>query len=122
MSSHRETVIPKGHLEGMGHEAGCTVGAVKVSLPLLNIWEYVRCSIHHAPVDLPDGQHQVTFEGRTMQVKKLEWRLVGWEYLMTAWKVRRDVGKMLTIRLHNQTVGLDLFDSPVNLFMNTAQP
>jgi len=71
MSSHRETVILKGQLEGMGVLAECTVSAVKVSLPLLNIWEYVRCSIHKAPGSLPDGHYQVTFAGRTMDVKKL---------------------------------------------------
>jgi hypothetical protein len=47
------------------------VSAVKVSLPLLNVWEYVTCDIHLAPEDLPDGPYKVTFEGRTMQVKKL---------------------------------------------------
>ncbi len=70
-TSNRETVIAAGQLKGMGHEAACTVSAVKVSLPQLNISEYVKCDIHLAPQDLPDGPYQVTFEGRTMKVKKL---------------------------------------------------
>ncbi len=61
-----------GWLKGMGYEAECTVSAVKVSLPLLNIWEYVQCDIHLAPENLPDGPYKVSFEGRTMQVKKLD--------------------------------------------------
>ena len=61
-----------GRLKGMGREAECTVSAVKLSLPLLNIWEYVRCDIYLAPEDLPDGAYNVTFEGRTMKMKKLD--------------------------------------------------
>ena len=74
-ASRREAVMMAGRLRGMGREAECTVSAVKVSLPLLNVWEYVKCDIHLAPQDLPDGAYKVTFEGRTMQVNKLygEW-------------------------------------------------
>jgi hypothetical protein len=70
MNSNRETVMLAGRLSGMGNEAECTVSAVKVSLSRLNTWEYVKCDIHLAPESLPDGQYRVTFEGRTMQVKK----------------------------------------------------
>ena len=71
-TSHRETVMIAGRLKGMGYEAGCTVNAVKVTLPQLNIWEYVKCDIHLAPKNLPDGSYEVIFEGRTMQAKKLD--------------------------------------------------
>jgi hypothetical protein len=71
-ASNRETVIMAGRLKGMGHEAVCTVSAVKISLPHLNISEYVKCDIRLAPLELPDGPYQVTFEGRTMKVKKLD--------------------------------------------------
>jgi hypothetical protein len=60
----------QGQLKGMGHEAVCTVAAVKVSLPSSNVWEYAKCSIHNAPADLPDGQYEVTFNGRVERVKK----------------------------------------------------
>ena len=70
VTSNRETVMLAGRLSGMGREADCTVSAVKVSLPQLNTWEYVKCDIHLAPENLPDGQYRITFEGRTMQVKK----------------------------------------------------
>ena len=48
-TSHRETVMMTGRLKGMGREAECTVSAEKVSLPHLNICEYVNCDIHLAP-------------------------------------------------------------------------
>lgn len=54
----------------MGHEAECTVSAVKVSLFQLNTWEYVKWDIHFAPENLPDGQYRVTFEGRTVHIEK----------------------------------------------------
>jgi hypothetical protein len=68
--SNCETVKKAGRLSGMGHEAECTVSAVKVSLPQLNTWENGKCDIYLAPENLPDGQYRVTFEGRTMQVRK----------------------------------------------------
>ncbi len=71
-TSNREAVMMTGRLKGMGREAECTVSATKVSLPLLNIWEYVNCDIHLAPENLPDGRYALTFEGKTMDVKLLE--------------------------------------------------
>jgi hypothetical protein len=71
-TSHRETVMMAGRLKGMNREAECTVSAVKVSLPELDIWEYVQCDIHLAPDDLADGLYQVTFKGRTMKVQLLD--------------------------------------------------
>jgi hypothetical protein len=70
MTSNRETVMMAGQLSGMGFDAGCVVSATKVTLPQLNTSEYVKCDIHLAPENLPDGEYRVTFEGRTMQVKK----------------------------------------------------
>ena len=62
-----------GQLKGMGHEAECVVSVVKVSIPHhLNISEYVECDIRLAPENLPDGLYKVTFEGRTMEVKRLD--------------------------------------------------
>lgn len=72
MTSDRETVMMAGRLSGMGYEAECIVSATKVSLPQLGTWEYVKCDIHFAPEDLPNGQYRVTFEGRAMQVQRLD--------------------------------------------------
>jgi hypothetical protein len=71
--SKRETVILNGVLKGMGRRnVSCTVQALKVSLPQLNVFEYIRCDFYHVPQDLPDGQYDLSFEGRTMQVNKVE--------------------------------------------------
>ena len=71
MISSREVVLLSGTLKGATHEAPCTVKAIKVSLPSLDIWEYVSADIEQAPSELPDGAYSVSFEGRTMKVKKV---------------------------------------------------
>ena len=68
--SFREAVLLDGILKGMDVEVSCTVRAVKVSLPQLDIWEYVRADIAQAPTELPVGAYDVSFDGRTMRVKK----------------------------------------------------
>jgi hypothetical protein len=57
--SIREPVLLDGVLRGMNLEAQCMVRAVKVSLPKLEIWEYVRADIAQAPSDLPFGAYEV---------------------------------------------------------------
>ena len=44
--------------------------AVKVSLPKLDIWEYVAADIAEAPSELPAGAYEVMFEGRKAKVHK----------------------------------------------------
>ena len=44
-ASIRETVLVKGELRGMGHNSPCLVRAVKVSLPKLDVWEYVKTEV-----------------------------------------------------------------------------
>jgi hypothetical protein len=68
--SIREAVLLEGVLKGMNLEVPCTVRAVKVSLPNLEILDYVRADIAQAPSELPFGEYDVSFEGRTMKVKK----------------------------------------------------
>jgi hypothetical protein len=68
--SVREAVIVEGVLRGMNLEAQCLVRAVKVSLLKLDVWEYVKADIKHAPSDLPLGAYELTFEGRKMRVRK----------------------------------------------------
>jgi len=70
--SRRENVLLDGRLAGMGYKAPCAVLAVKVSLPELGVCEYVTCDIQKAPAGLPDGRYEVSFEGRSMDVKKLD--------------------------------------------------
>ena len=68
--SIREAVLVPGVLTGMHLEAQCIVRAVKVSLPKLDVWEYVRADIAQAPSELPMGAYSVCFEGRKMKVNK----------------------------------------------------
>ena len=72
LGSKRESVLLPGRLMGMGYEASCSLVAIKVSLPELDIWEYVRCEIYEAPSALPDGRYDVSFDGRAMDIKKLD--------------------------------------------------
>jgi hypothetical protein len=39
----------------MGVQLPCTVRAIKVSIPKLDIWEYVNAEISEAPSALPNG-------------------------------------------------------------------
>jgi len=71
MVSIREAVLVSGTLKGMSHQVSCMVRAVKVSLPNLDIWEYVSADIAQASSELPDGAYNVSFEGRKMKVKKI---------------------------------------------------
>ena len=68
--SVREAVLVPGVLKGMDLEAQCVVRAVKVSLPKLDVWEYVKADIAQAPSELPMGTYQVSFDGRKMKVSK----------------------------------------------------
>jgi len=68
--SVREAVLVQGVLRGMDLEAQCVVRAVKVSLPKLDVWEYVKADITHAPSELPLGAYEVSFDGRKMRVNK----------------------------------------------------
>jgi hypothetical protein len=68
--SIREAVILDGVLRGMDSEARCKIRAVKVSLPKLDIWEYVAADVVQAPNDLPPGAYEVSFDGRKVKVHK----------------------------------------------------
>ncbi|HMH13924.1 MAG TPA: hypothetical protein VK578_12525 [Edaphobacter sp.] len=71
MGSIREAVLVSGTLKGMNQQVPCMVRAVKVSLLKLDIWEYVAANIVQAPSELPDGGYDVSFEGRSMKVRKI---------------------------------------------------
>lgn len=70
MASHRNIVMLAGQLSGMGREAECTVSAVKVSLLGTGVFEYANLGIHDEPKDLPDGQYQIQFAGKTVPVQR----------------------------------------------------
>jgi len=77
--SQRESVVIQGRLRGMGYAVPCMLVAVKVTLPSLDMFEYVKCEVVNAPAHLPDGQYEVSFEGRAMEVQKLDGRWLAGE-------------------------------------------
>ena len=69
--STRDVVLLQGVLKQMRREIPCTVRAVKVCLWTLGISEFVSAEIADAPSELPDGDYQIGFEGRSMKVQKV---------------------------------------------------
>jgi len=43
---------------------------VKVSVPKLDIWEYVKAEVFEAPEELPHGSYEMNFEGGKVRVRK----------------------------------------------------
>lgn len=70
MVSIREQILLDGILRGMEQETVCRVKAIKITIPKLDVWEYVRAEIADAPSELPDGAYVVRFDGRSMKVEK----------------------------------------------------
>jgi hypothetical protein len=68
--SIREFVLVEGLLKGMGRSSPCVVRAVKVSVPQVDVWEYVEAEVFQAPEELPHGRYEMNFEGRRLNVKK----------------------------------------------------
>lgn len=77
--SYRETVLLSGNLAGQKYEGPCVVRAIKVSIPRLDICEYVGAEVAEASSELPDGPYQLTFAGRRMRAFNIagDWRVIG---------------------------------------------
>lgn len=77
--SIREAVLVYGVLRGVDIQSPCVVRAVKVSIPRLDVLEYVKAEIADAPADLPEGHYELLFEGRKMRVNRCsgDWRVSG---------------------------------------------
>jgi len=69
--SFRESVLVSGTVTSSESSAKCTVKAIKISVPKLDLWEYVSAEVFEAPAELPDGAYDVVFEGRKMKVNKV---------------------------------------------------
>ena len=79
MVLNREAVVIAGRLIGMGREESCTINAERLSLPGIIVSHFSKCNLHHAPVDLPDGEYLMVFEGGMMPFEKRggAWRALG---------------------------------------------
>jgi hypothetical protein len=71
-SSRRESVVVRGELTGMGHEAQCLMIAIRQ----LNEHEYVKCEMFHAPPHLPNGLYAVVLGEQQIGIEKSngEWQ------------------------------------------------
>jgi hypothetical protein len=69
--SIRESVLVPGTVGSSEGSATCTVKATKITIPRLDVWEYVSAEVFQAPAELPDGAYEVIFDGRKMKVEKV---------------------------------------------------
>jgi hypothetical protein len=69
MVSKRESVTFQGVLRGQGHEANCTVTAVKVSLPGANEFTHTHYDITAVSKQLPEGRYELTVHGESIPIK-----------------------------------------------------
>lgn len=77
--SFRETVLLPGTLARSGAVANCIVRATRVTIPSLQDSEYVDADVVLAPPKLTNGQYELHFEGRRVQVRNNagRWSTVG---------------------------------------------
>jgi hypothetical protein len=66
----RSVVLIRGVLRGMGFETRCEMVAFKVTHPDSSRPIYTHWSVIDAPADLPDGAYTVSFEDRTVAVRR----------------------------------------------------
>jgi hypothetical protein len=69
MGSTRESVSFPGILRGNGHEANCTVGAAKVSLPGTSVSQLAEYSIIAVEKTLPSGNYELSANGETIPLQ-----------------------------------------------------
>jgi hypothetical protein len=66
----RSVVLIYGVLRGMGYEADCEMVAIKNAHPDRRPPTYTRWSVIDAPSDLPDGDYTVSFDDRSVAVRR----------------------------------------------------
>lgn len=71
-ASIRESLQISGTICGPNVKKPCTLRVVRVSIPILDIWEYVSAEIEDAPTELPDGDYEVVFERRRFKARKTD--------------------------------------------------
>ena len=67
--SFRENVLLSGTLTRPDVLATCVVRAVNLTIPALEIIEYVEVDIGLAPLHLPDGEYELHFDRRAVRVR-----------------------------------------------------
>jgi len=69
MASTREHVTFPGVLRGQGHEATCTVSAIKVTLSGTGVAAYTQYSIERTSKTLPDGEYQLSVNDQSIPMR-----------------------------------------------------
>jgi hypothetical protein len=69
MSSIKEHVSFAGVIRGQGHEANCTVTALKVTMRETNIHAYARYEVKAVSGPLPEGDYELTVNGQSFPVR-----------------------------------------------------
>ena len=68
-ASNREQVLLSGILTRSDVLASCVVRATKVTIPSLDLWEYVKADVALGPPQMPNGEYELHFDGRMMKVR-----------------------------------------------------
>jgi hypothetical protein len=66
----RSVVLIRGVLRGMGREAPCEMLAIQETQPETAQAVYFRCSVIDAPMELPDGDYTLAFNGHAVAARK----------------------------------------------------
>lgn len=66
----RSVVMIHGWLQGMEREAPCEMLAMKEAESEKGPVTFSRCSVIDAPMDLPDGDYKVSFNGCVVSARK----------------------------------------------------
>lgn len=72
--SVREAVLMPGVLTKSDVLASCVVRATKVTIPNLDVMEYVKVDVAFAPPQVPEGEYELQFDGRRMKVRNCSGR------------------------------------------------
>lgn len=65
-------VLVFGRLANSAVLVRCIVRAIIITIPRLNVTEYVKADVVLAPPYLPDGEYELHFDGRMMIVKNAD--------------------------------------------------
>jgi len=69
MASVKEPVSFVGIIRGQGHEATCTVSALKVTLPGAGVSAYARYSVRAVSQLLPVGDYRLSVNGECFAMR-----------------------------------------------------
>lgn len=78
MVSMKEPVRLSGVLKGEGHEANCTVSALKVTMPGGAVSAYTRHTVTRVETALPDGRYELIVNGQKIFLRHDGGKWISW--------------------------------------------